>query len=769
MKNIWMLTKTNLRKSKSQTFSMFLLITIAAMFLNIGLVLYFGVGSFFDERAEELNTAHFVAIQPESEEYYEQLNFIQNFHSVTEVETQNVLVAFGGYFPSETLAGGNLIISNVADEQTMNPPALIGDSLPLTENAVYIPHFMFLGGGFSLGDDIRFEFAGEEVILTVAGSTEEILFGDGMMNNVWRIYVSSETFLTLSNDFSDTRSIMMAARMTGDWALLSSRYGAEFAGFAIHYGMPQNSRTMIPMLAALMVAFFAFILLVVASIVARFRINNDIEESMVNIGALKAVGYRNYQIIMSIVIQFGVIALIGGLVGALLSQVALPMIAGIMEPMLALPWNPAFNIVMMLVSLAFILLMILLFAYVTSRRIKKLHPLIALRGGITTHNFKKNSLPLDKTRGSLSFLLALKQILRNKKQAIMLSIIVGALTFVSSAGLIIHYNVNVDMSAFLRITFGATPDVAIVLNDAEDLPDFFERLKNHPDVVEVYQSSGLPLLVNEETVVVNIYSDFSYIGEYFLISGRFPILPSEVVMDTTTLSAIGKNVGDFVTIRSGDLEQDFIITGHVQMWGGLQGMMSIDALHQIQPDFMFTQLNVNLEENASVEIFMEHIRETERDIIAIILSVDEQVDAVFSAMGDIFAAVNVVIMVAVAGVVVLVLYLLVKTMIIRRKRELGTQKALGFTTLQLMNQIALGLTPTIIIGALLGAIGGYIGFNPIFVIFTSDAGIVRPNLHVPTNWIVMTALGLAMIAYAVAMLISWRIRKISAYALVSER
>jgi len=49
------------------------------------------------------------------------------------------------------------------------------------------------------------------------------------------------------------------------------------------------------------------------------------------------------------------------------------------------------------------------------------------------------------------------------------------------------------------------------------------------------------------------------------------------------------------------------------------------------------------------------------------------------------------IIVVVICVVMLMLYLIVKTMIIRRRRELGIQKALGFTTLQLMNQIVWGL------------------------------------------------------------------------------
>jgi putative ABC transport system permease protein len=85
-----------------------------------------------------------------------------------------------------------------------------------------------------------------------------------------------------------------------------------------------------------------------------------------------------------------------------------------------------------------------------------------------------------------------------------------------------------------------------------------------------------------------------------------------------------------------------------------------------------------------------------------------------------------------------------------------------------MNQITLNLTPIIIFGTVLGAIGGYIGFNPMFITLMRGMGVAQANLPVPINWIVMVTVGLVLLAYAVSMLIAWRIRKISAYALVSD-
>jgi putative ABC transport system permease protein len=101
--------------------------------------------------------------------------------------------------------------------------------------------------------------------------------------------------------------------------------------------------------------------------------------------------------------------------------------------------------------------------------------------------------------------------------------------------------------------------------------------------------------------------------------------------------------------------------------------------------------------------------------------------------------------------------------ILRRRREFGIQKAVGFTTFQRMNQIALGMTPAILIGAAVGAAAGYFGLNPMVAALMSGMGIVKVRLPVPLDQTM-----LVLLAYAVSLLIAWRIRRISAYTLVSE-
>ena len=767
---------------------MLALILIVAMLLNIGLVMNFGIGSFFDERAETLHTPHFVAFQFESDHFtafeFEEganratIEFLEQYPGVSEVAYESVILGAGNFFVDDVPNFGTMVIARGSTTEQMTAPSLIGDSLPLVGDAIYVPYFMLLEGGYEIGNVFPFEFWDSVYELTLAGVTEELLFG-ARIPNTWRVYVSDAIFSQLQVQYPDNLFTMISTRMeNGDDAVfLASDFMNEFLetgmidGIASRtYQSARDNRLNGPTLMAVIMVAFSMILLAVGAIVIRFRIINTIEEGMVNIGALKALGFQNHQIILSIVLQFCLIALFGSLLGIALSQVTLPIVANILKPMLSLPWSPAFDVSMMLLALSLILLVVLLFSFASARRIGKLHPLIALRGGLTTHSFRRNSLPLDKTRGPLALLLAVKQLLQNKKQAIMLLLIIGGLTFTAAAGLATHYNINVNSDAFKDVLGGEVSDLMVFLDDAEDGPAFVENMRQNTEVEAAFGYQNLMLLIDDVSIWTAIIADTAYLSGQSVVEGRLPIHDNELALGAPALTVMEKNIGDWVTIRSGDYEEEYLVTGIVQSWNfnGLLGIIGLDAVARVLPDFTFNAFSVNLAGETDVNTFIDAVREREGNIFANILSVQEIFDGQLNTMGNIFALITVIILFVVAAVVILVLYLVLKTTILRRRRELGIQKALGFTTLQLMNQIALSLTPTILFGVIIGALGGYFGFNSIFAALARGQGIVRVNLPSPLVWTILLSAALVLLAYAVSMLIAWRIRKISAYALVSE-
>ena len=782
VKSIGLLTSANLRKNKSQAITLLLIMIFVAMFVNISVVMSSGIGNFLDRRAEELNVAHFVSMISNYEVGDIQIDFIQQHPYVAVTEFADMVIGNGEVIVEGVADTNQLMFSRAVSTQEMNPPIPIGEYLPLTGDAIYLPHFMMISGNHALGDTIRFNFLETELTFTVAGSVEEFFFGS-MMTGLVRFYVSDEALANLQDQFPDNSFRFMFAQMhdidnagafaTAYLEMMTSQVGGPdfqwVTAMNAHYNMIRGSHTFFPNIIGMILATFAATLLIVSLIIIRFRINNSIDESMVNIGTLKAIGYSNRQIIASILMQFSSIALVGGVIGIVLSQILLPLVTGIMGPFFPFPFVPGFDFVTKLVLIAIIMVSVLFFSFLATRRIYKLFPLVALRGGLKTHSFKRNRLPLEKFGGPLSWLLAMKDIMQNKRQAIAIAIVITVISMIAAEGIAIHYAINVNNEEFTNAIVGEMFDVVINPAGFEEIDAFIDRLNTRPEVIGITEMlNGIRLNVDREMVFTTIAEDYSMMGQS-VVRGRLPIHDNEIALGNGVLRAIGKDIGDWVTIQSGGYDYQFLITGLVQASanGGMMANMTRAGFTRMQPMDEFG-LALFLADGICPSEFAEVLRAEESEHIMNLMVFQEIIDAQLEEMGGIFFAVAMVIQVVTAIIVVATMYLVIKTTVLRKRRELGIQKALGFTTFQLMNQIALNLTPAIIIGSIAGAVIAYLTVSDLFVLSMRASGIVQANLPVPIGWIGIMCVAIIVLAYVVSMLVAWRIRKISAYALVSE-
>jgi putative ABC transport system permease protein len=529
------------------------------------------------------------------------------------------------------------------------------------------------------------------------------------------------------------------------------------------------------MIAASMIVTFSIMILIVSLIVIRFRIINSIEDNMINIGVQKAIGYRSSQIISSIVLQFAFITFVGGIIGAVISQMLIPFIMEIWKPMLGLIWIPAFDTNIALISIAVILFTSIIVSFISSLRINQLHPLTALRRGLSTHSWSKNYLPLDKTRGPLNLLLALKIILQNKKRTMSISLIVAVVTFASVVGITLNYNINERRMEVARSIFGENPhiDVLCMLNDGMSGEHFKNKMMQRSEVRKVFGYTGnspKSLDIDGSAVLVIVTEDSSLMESDMIIEGRYPKHNNEIALGTLVLKAVHKKVGDTVIVGNGINAKEFLVSGIVQSTegNGFNGLLTGEGMRLLQSDFNFLDYAVYLNEGVSAKLFIENIQAAEGDIFEMIVDEQNQVNNLLDSMSGIFFAVTSVIGIASVIVIVLILYMTINTAILQRRRELGIQKALGFTSLQLMNQIALNMTPVILLGIFFGELIGILSVNAIVVGLLSGLGISKLQFVIPIEQTIILSVALLLFAYSVSMLIAWRVRKFSAYSLVTE-
>lgn len=778
-----MLALAPIRKNKGQSISLFVFALITVMILNIGLALYFGIGAFFDERAEANHSAHFSGIYYSGFDSIEQgQRFMENDARVDEMERIHAIGGLGEYISGDVNTTGFLVLSHYDTTQRMDAPSFIGEYLPLDNNGIYIPNSLFITGGYKIGDHFNLFLSGKELNFTIAGATEEITLGT-VEASIFRFYISDEKYAELEQKFADNRLTLLLARLDHRDNLMSfqSDYNSEVPQNGIFrtfsYDDAKQARTMVPIIIASISAAFAIILVAVNLIVIHFNIINSIEEGMTNIGALKAIGYRSVEIIMSNIIQFGLIALVGGAIGVILAGASLPMIVKIFEPSFALVWNPGFDVNAAVISIMLVLLSAMLIAFLALRRVSRLRPLTALRGGTAAHSFKKNVFPLDKSHGPLNLLLAFKQILQNKKQTAAISIIVAVITMASVACIAVNHNISFRREAFINAAFGelAINDMIFTLKNGESGEEFKERLLEYPEVRKVIAANMtvmtiIPFMVDEVHSDAYIVEDCASMESDMLIDGHYPVYDNEIVLGTSTARETGKNIGDTVRVRIGDLEKDYIVTGIFQciQTNGRDGLLTTAGIRSVMPDFQFADYFVYLKDGVDVRDFAESVQNANEGIFDSILLTQDYVGNILDNMSGVFIAIAAGVLAVTVFVVILTLYMVVKSTILRKRRELGIQKAVGFTTWQLMNQIALNMTPVILSGVFAGAVAGCFVLNPLVVMLMSGMGVAKINFPAPHAQIIVVCIGIVILAYTVSMLIAWRIRKISAYALVGE-
>ena len=184
---------------------------------------------------------------------------------------------------------------------------------------------------------------------------------------------------------------------------------------------------------------------------------------------------------------------------------------------------------------------------------------------------------------------------------------------------------------------------------------------------------------------------------------------------------------------------------------------------------MRQSLYIYLDKGTDAEKFVAELEnKLDKSMLPAAINFDKEMAEGMASYQKIVAAMGLAMLVITLLVVTLVIYFVISSSVIRKKRELGIQKAIGFTTYQLMNQLSISFTNPITIGAVIGTLLGAFYTNPMMSLSMKSMGVMKAGFIVDPYWVISFGAATIVFSYLLSMLITWRIRKISAYALVTE-
>lgn len=510
-------------------------------------------------------------------------------------------------------------------------------------------------------------------------------------------------------------------------------------------------------------------MILIALIIIWFSVRNFIEDNMKNIGILQAAGYTSRQLQAVSLLEFMGIAFGGAVLGLLMGGAGSGTIGSIQASMLGLSWSQKIDLMSAGIVLAVVLMICFSVTYSASRMYKKVPVLDALRGGIHTHNFRKNNFPMERSVFPVSIVLGGKSILGEKLKNIAVLCIVMLLSFTSCAGFFMYQNFSRDTANLLKLV-GVELGTAVITG--EDLEQIGAEVSKWDMVEQVlYGNTGsIKLTKGKERISLtcDIWDDPRKLENEIVLEGRIPKYENEIVVTVSAAKELGADVGDIIYVEGSGERMDYLVSGIDQKINNLgrKALMTMEGAVRLNGKSQAMSLYIYAREGYTFSKLQQELETSFTDII-ITDSQKQSADTLASISGGVSLICSIFLMITVA-VVIMVVMLLIKTKIRRERKNYGIYKALGFTTWQLMIQTMMSNLPVILLGTAAGAAAAKYLTNAMIALVLRFCGIQKTDMDTSFIWVLLTVGIIMTAALAVAFLCSAKIRKIEPVTLLQE-
>lgn len=783
MYSLYFIAKNNLKKKKSDAVVLTGLITLAALLLYIGISTLSNMDKVVNKAYERTNTADWYMMNsaPAVEnigEIFENRSEVESFE-----KTPVYFILQSGFIAKGEKSENDYAFMLAPVEEERNISRLYSEYRGiLSDDEILLPYYMKNLLHVEAGDEFALVLNGHTYDFKVGGFHEDPLFANPMNVSVYKCYITGERAEEIAEresvvlpymeckaklkEGTDSNRFLMeiSDEINEKLPEVSQGYNFSFIWTSIRYG-----DTMTASIGMSIVLVFAVLLIGIALIITRFSIRNFCEMNIKNIGILRASGYKESQLLGSFVMEMFLVSLVGSIVGLCISVLAGNSLGRLMSSIIGLSWNQGFDFKSGLAVMAVCILVTMAVAWHSSRKCVKISILDALRTGITDHNFRKNYFPMEKSHQPLVMNLGLKSIFYAKAKNLGILLIVMLLGFVCCVGFGMYQDFAVDRDNMLKL-------VGMELGDAlyvgEDLEEFGREVETNPAVEKVLceGSENIKLVYGDKEV--SITCDFwnrpDLLENELIIQGRAPEFDNEIMLSVAICEELDIEVGDIVYVKGAGNETDYILCGIDQKINnmGRKALMNNAGAERLNGRSTYSQLCVYGKEGVSDEELVKLLNDAypQREAAEGKKMSEESlksINLVLELLCTIFIAVTVF-------VISLVVFLLLKTKIIREKKNYGIYKALGFTTGQLLMQTVLSSFPVIFLGALLGIIVCDFAAGPLVGIFVRSIGIYQYQISVDGIYKIITVIFITVTALLVAVLTSVRIRKIQPVKLLTE-
>lgn len=780
--------KANIRKEKKQMAVIVILFTVAVFMMMAGTIMLQSFGNVFKEKSEEYNTADIYVVMKENVYDDSQKEWLDNKSGVQETEKLDVLYLEGTtveYNSAEMQV--DLIVFPEEQKRKLNSYEIHGkdDSI---ENPVYVGLDFKNNGGYDIGDGITFSYLGEDYTYNIAGFVEDIY--NGFVRNQMNagIILPNDAYDSMvagfrvdEGDKSDAsvRGVVLQAalRERSDSAdvledfMEFAAYSAEAEYGAISYNEVESYfNQKISIVAAILLAF-AILLTFVVLLVIYFEIVDYYQSNIKNVGIMKAVGYTSGQLIQIQIWQFIVIAVVACVMGAVFCAYLYPSLSGMVVSSTWLEYDVNFSVAGMLLVPVVQLVLTIFVTYITNIRVKKMYPVEALElSGSYGKKITKNVYDMRKHKSSLNVMMAIKMFCQSISLNVFVLVVITIVTFIMGFILTLNYNVGYKPENIVNMLMYEYPDVQFIMNPYHYDENIMDKIEEEDNVMQAIFFDIKSVKCQQSTVYAYVTDDFLITRNNIVYEGRHPETDSEIAVGGKLAQYFHKKIGDSITIKNGDKEQEYEITGFIQtsVGYGFDCELTTDAYKKLCNDFIPYTGYVYVNDKENIGDIMDMLENDYSDEVFSVTNQSEMIDASMSTYISLVNMVTKLFSVVTMIIIIIIMHITIRKIVFRQRKSFGIQKAVGFLSSDLIREMSIAFLPVLILGCIIGTVCAIVLSNPLCTAIFSIMGIVKVNFTIYIPWMIAMGILVAVFSYIAMRFFLRKIKKLSAYEILLE-
>ena len=589
------------------------------------------------------------------------------------------------------------------------------------EGSAYLAGSIIKKTDLDIGEKFNLKIGDTELTLTYAGIAKDAFLGSDMMGNT-RVILNDNDYEKFTADPKAAKGhIAQAFYINGyDKKELASEL-SDLQNITLNMDVDtiKTAYIMNSIIAGLLL-IVGICLILISFVVLSFTIKFTLNEEFREIGVMKALGLKNNSVRGLYLIKYFGIAVIGAVIGFALS---IPfgdmLLSSVSDNMVLESENSIF--IGILCSIA-VVLVILLFCWGCTGKIKKLSPIDAVRCGQNGERFRKKSImSLGKSRLGATGFLAANDVMSAPKQYTIITLV---FTLCLLLIMVLANTANTLASEKLLPLFCTKKSDAYITDTgiiSKILTNEMTLTELNEDIEKKITENGMPCKVTSEAMItpmveangntssaVFMYNKDTKASEYTYTEGYAPKYANEIALTGSVAEKLGIGIGDKVNITLGGKTEEYVVSAFFQsmMQLGETGRFSEEA--DIPDEFVTQVVGFQVDFNDSPdEAEIADRIERIKDIFCT-KYVDDTDGFVLSCIGsDIRGTLNSVkyLVIAITTIIVIMISVLMeRSFISKEKSEIALMKAMGFRSRSIISQHTVRFTITAIISSIAAAL-----------------------------------------------------------------